>query len=90
MATSTISRKSDSLDIWGRRAAPQVEINFAGQRPGLVNSYTTGDKIEGTVTISVERDTRFDEIEIIFQGNIIQETSSYFEFCVNTLLILKQ
>ncbi|KAJ5220466.1 hypothetical protein N7468_009670 [Penicillium chermesinum] len=66
--SSTSSRMSDSRDIWGRRAAPKVEIELDGQKPGLVSSYTTGDQIHGTVTVSVEHDTRFDDIEIIFQG----------------------
>ncbi|KAJ5918014.1 hypothetical protein N7454_010389 [Penicillium verhagenii] len=68
MATSIISRGSDTLDVFARRSTPKIEINLQGQKPGLVNSYTTGDYIEGTANITVDQETRFDEIEIILQG----------------------
>ncbi|KAJ5621407.1 hypothetical protein N7528_006190 [Penicillium herquei] len=69
MATSIISRGSETLDIWPRRPAPKIEIDLVGQKPGLVNSYTTGDRVEGVANITVDHETRFDEIEIILQGN---------------------
>ncbi|KAJ5730408.1 uncharacterized protein N7483_004916 [Penicillium malachiteum] len=69
MATSIISRGSDTLDIWPRRPAPKVDIDLVGQKPGLVNSYTSGDRVEGVANITVDHETRFDEIEIILQGN---------------------
>ncbi|KAJ6014842.1 hypothetical protein N7540_009433 [Penicillium herquei] len=69
MATSIISRGSDTLDIWPRRTAPKVDIDLAGQKPGMVNSYTNGDRVEGVANITVDHETRFDEIEINLQGN---------------------
>lgn len=74
-ATSIISRGSETLDVFTRRSQPKIELNLAGQKPGLVNSYTTGDQIEGTVIIAVDQDTRFDEVEIIFQGTELQSSS---------------
>ncbi|KAJ5087324.1 hypothetical protein N7456_010940 [Penicillium angulare] len=71
MATSIISRGSDTLDVWARRSTPKIDITLDGQKPGLVNSYTTGDQIEGTAKITVDQETRFDEIEIILQGTSI-------------------
>lgn len=68
VATSIISRTSESLDVFTRRSQPKIDINLQGQTPGLVNSYTTGDQIEGTATITVEHETRFDEVEIVLQG----------------------
>ena len=68
VATSVISRGSETLDVFTRRSQPKIEIDLIGQKPGLVNSYTTGDHIEGTVSVTVEQETRFDEIEIAFQG----------------------
>lgn len=68
VATSVISRTSESLDVFTRRSQPKIDINLQGQTPGLVNSYTTGDQIEGTATITVEHETRFDEVEIVLQG----------------------
>ncbi|KAJ5769812.1 uncharacterized protein N7511_001863 [Penicillium nucicola] len=67
-ATSIISSGSETLDAWTRRSPPKVMIDLAGQKSGMVNSYTTGESIDGTVTISSDHDTRFDEIEIIFEG----------------------
>lgn len=74
MATSIISRGSEGLDVFARRSTPRIEIDLDGQKPGLVNSYTTGDYIEGTAKITVDQDTRFDEIEIILQGNLYSLT----------------
>jgi hypothetical protein len=68
--TSTLSSGAEKLDAWTRRSQVKVEIDLAGQKPGHVNSYTTADNIDGTVTISVEHETRFDEIEIVFEGRI--------------------
>ncbi|KAJ5662553.1 uncharacterized protein N7477_010169 [Penicillium maclennaniae] len=68
VATSVISKGSETLDVFTRRSQPKIEITLRDQIPGLVNSYTTGDQIEGTVTIAVDQETRFDEVEIVLQG----------------------
>ncbi|KAJ5639065.1 uncharacterized protein N7484_006927 [Penicillium longicatenatum] len=68
MATSIISRGSEGLDVFARRSTPKIEIDLEGQKPGLVTSYTTGDYIEGIAKITVDHETRFDEIEIVLQG----------------------
>ncbi|CAG8194993.1 unnamed protein product [Penicillium salamii] len=67
-ATSILSSGSEKLDAWTRRAQPKVEIDLAGQNPGRVNSYTTGESVEGVVSITAEHDTRFEEIEIVLEG----------------------
>ncbi|KOS41077.1 hypothetical protein ACN38_g8057 [Penicillium nordicum] len=67
-ATSIISSGSDRLDAWTRRSQPKIEINIAGQKPGHVNSYTTGESIDGSITVTVEHETRFEEVEIVFEG----------------------
>lgn len=72
-ATSMISRGSETLDIFTRRSQPKIELNLVGQKPGLVNSYTTGDQIEGTAIITVNQETRFDEIEIVLQGTTLYD-----------------
>ncbi|KAJ5971641.1 uncharacterized protein N7479_001559 [Penicillium vulpinum] len=74
-ATSIISSGSDRLDIWSRRSQPKIEIYLANQKPGHVNSYTTGESIDGTITITVDHETRFDEIEIVFEGTFIETRS---------------
>lgn len=67
-ATSVVSRGSETLDVFTRRCQPKIQLDLVGQKAGLVNSYTTGDQIEGTATITVDQETRFDDIEIVFQG----------------------
>ncbi|KAF3389608.1 hypothetical protein F1880_004473 [Penicillium rolfsii] len=65
---SIMSHGSETLDVFIHRSQPKVEIELVGQKPGLVASYTTSDQIEGSVKITVDADTRFDEVEITFQG----------------------
>lgn len=77
VATSVISRGSETLDVFTRRSQPKIEIDLVGQKPGLVNSYTTGDHIEGTVSVTVEHETRFDEIEIALQGKLLSSKHDY-------------
>lgn len=69
-APSIITRGSDALDSFTRRSRPRVAINLDGQKDGFVNSYTTLDAIKGTVTVTVDHDTRFDDIEIAFEGTV--------------------
>ncbi|EKV07030.1 Arrestin-like, N-terminal [Penicillium digitatum] len=66
--TSIYSAGSDRLDAWTRRSQPKIEIQIAGQKPGHVNSYTTAERIDGSVIVAVDHETRFDEIEIVFEG----------------------
>lgn len=69
MATSSIiTRGSSSLANFTVRSRPKVDIILANQTDGLVPSFTTGDTIKGTVTITVDHDTRFDDLEITFEG----------------------
>lgn len=82
-ATSMISRGSETLDVFTRRCQPKIELNLTGQKPGLVNSYTTGDQVEGTVIITVEQETRFDEVEITFQGTGTPEILSSWMICAD-------
>jgi hypothetical protein len=48
----------------------QVGIDLTGQAKGFVASYTTLDKIEGEVTVQADFDTKFDHVEITFDGEI--------------------
>ncbi|OJJ40234.1 hypothetical protein ASPWEDRAFT_47105 [Aspergillus wentii DTO 134E9] len=68
MAASILTRGSSTLESLTKRSRPQVQIDLAGQKQGLVNSYTTGDRIVGTVNITVDHDVRFDEIDITLEG----------------------
>lgn len=68
MAASIVSLGSDSFNPFASRPYPKIEIELLGQIEGRVKAYTTGDQIEGVAKITVEHDTRFDEIEITLQG----------------------
>lgn len=68
MAASIITRGSSSLESLTGRSRPKIQIELVNQTEGLVNSYTTKDHIEGTVTIRVDHDTRFEDVEITFEG----------------------
>ena len=61
-----LNKMAPNLDF--RRSRPRITIDLANQKPNLVNSYTTGDRIDGTATISVDHDIRFDDIDITFEG----------------------
>ncbi|KAE8374920.1 hypothetical protein BDV26DRAFT_283889 [Aspergillus bertholletiae] len=50
---------------WNSR--PDIHIELAGQKEGCPNSYTTGDIIEGVVSISVDSETAFDKLDIVFE-----------------------
>ena len=74
MAASIGSRCSDGFNPFAR-TNPKIEIELLGQMEGRVKAYTTGDKIEGVVKITVDHDTRFDEVEIALQGELLPISS---------------
>ena len=75
MAASIVSRGSDGFNPFAPRGNPKIEIELLGQMEGRVKAYTTGDKIEGVVKITVDHDTRFDEVEIALQGELLPISS---------------
>lgn len=77
-ATSILSSGSERLDAWTRRSQPKIDIRFAGQKLGHVNSYTTAESIDGTINITVEHETRFEEVEIVFEGTLLSTLSLDF------------
>ncbi|KAL2869812.1 arrestin (or S-antigen), N-terminal domain protein [Aspergillus lucknowensis] len=69
MAASILSRGSRATNVLSPFARPQLKIDFTGQRDGNeFRSYTTGDRIEGTVTISGAQLISFDEVDIKLEG----------------------
>ncbi|OCK78286.1 arrestin [Lepidopterella palustris CBS 459.81] len=63
-----IGSKVRNLAQMGR---PAVEIELRdphGAHGSYVTSYSTMDRLEGTVSITADRDTRFEDIEIAFIG----------------------
>lgn len=55
-----------NLDL---RRRPKIQIALKNQQPNLVNTYTTGDRIDGTATITVDHDIPFDHLDITFEGS---------------------
>ncbi|PLB41034.1 arrestin (or S-antigen), N-terminal domain protein [Aspergillus candidus] len=68
MPSSLSTRGSSSLETFTNYARPKINIELVNQADGLVNSYTSKDRIEGTAMVTVDRDTRFDEVDITFEG----------------------
>ncbi|KAL3458613.1 hypothetical protein BJX64DRAFT_266241 [Aspergillus heterothallicus] len=69
MAASLLTAGTRAADVLSPYARPQIKIDFDSQRDGnLTPIYTTGDRIEGTVTISAAHLISFDEIDIKLEG----------------------
>ncbi|KAL2812491.1 hypothetical protein BJX63DRAFT_432574 [Aspergillus granulosus] len=69
MAASLLSTGTRVADVLAVHARPHIKIDFAGQRDGnLAPCYTTGDRIEGTVTVSAAHLLSFDEVDIKLEG----------------------
>ncbi|KAB8275242.1 hypothetical protein BDV30DRAFT_225283 [Aspergillus minisclerotigenes] len=58
-----------------RRSRPQVTVNLDDQKDGVVNSYTTGDEINGNVTVTVSEDVMIGALQIIFRSIGTSETT---------------
>ncbi|KAL3472149.1 hypothetical protein BJX99DRAFT_262563 [Aspergillus californicus] len=68
---SILSRGSRVVDVLSPYARPTVNIDLDAQ-PGnisVVNTYTTGDRIEGSVTITASHLISFDEVDIRLEGS---------------------
>ncbi|CEN59287.1 Putative Arrestin (Or S-antigen), N-terminal domain protein (AFU_orthologue; AFUA_6G13380) [Aspergillus calidoustus] len=69
MAASLLSTGTRAADVLSPFGRPQIRIDFTNQRDGnLAPSFTTGDRIEGTVTISAAHLISFDEVDIKLEG----------------------
>ncbi|KAJ0425097.1 hypothetical protein BJY00DRAFT_274751 [Aspergillus carlsbadensis] len=69
MAASILSTGTRAVDVLSPFGRPHIRIDFAHQRDGnLAPSFTTGDRIEGTVTISAAHLISFDEVDIKLEG----------------------
>lgn len=50
------------------RPRPKVSINLDKSSKGLSDTYTTSDQITGTVVITVDEETSFNNVSITFEG----------------------
>jgi hypothetical protein len=77
VAASLMSFGANSIESFSWRSSRlKIGIGLNGQTKGFVASYTTLDKIEGEVTVEVDHDTKFDHIEIAFEGSFPCSDSS--------------
>jgi hypothetical protein len=77
MAASLLSTGTRAVDVLSPFGRPHVKIDFTNQRDGnLAPSFTTGDRIEGTVTISASHLISFDEVDIKLEGELIPEMTA--------------
>ncbi|KAL4932045.1 arrestin (or S-antigen), N-terminal domain protein [Aspergillus undulatus] len=69
MAASILTSGSRAANALYSLARPQIKIDLAGEKDNLINNYITGDRIEGTVTVTAAHLTSFDELEIQLEGS---------------------
>ncbi|BDD55709.1 hypothetical protein MAP00_001198 [Monascus purpureus] len=67
-APTILTRGYDALDFVTSRFRPKVDIRLTGQDESPVRSYTTSDRIDGSVVVTVDNRTPFDRVEISFEG----------------------
>jgi hypothetical protein len=72
MQNSTMQSFGNKVRNMGHFGQPSIEIKLNNSSYGVhssyVVSYSTMDTIEGTVSITVNHDTRFEDVEIAFTG----------------------
>jgi hypothetical protein len=64
-------RNLPSCQLSAKQPAPQVKIEINGDKHGEKRTFTTGDLIEGIVTISVTRETDMGHLDITFEGKCL-------------------
>ncbi|KAE8332903.1 hypothetical protein BDV39DRAFT_199906 [Aspergillus sergii] len=80
-----------SRQMLNRSSTPKISIEFDNPR----QRYTTGEQIDGNVTITVDAETKFNEINISLEGssrvNLLQPITTQLETgASHTFLILDQ
>ncbi|KAL4973600.1 hypothetical protein BDW66DRAFT_100477 [Aspergillus desertorum] len=68
MSASLLTVGSKAADVLYPFASPQIQIELAGETNRVSRAYTTGDRIEGTVTVTANNLISFDEIDIQLEG----------------------
>ncbi|KAL9069217.1 MAG: hypothetical protein Q9157_006235 [Trypethelium eluteriae] len=58
-----------SRSIAGLLSKPNIQFSLEGHDGPKGTTYSTMDQIKGTVTVTAQNDTRFDELEIAFMGS---------------------
>ncbi|KAI9370856.1 hypothetical protein BJX61DRAFT_513717 [Aspergillus egyptiacus] len=68
MAASIVTSGSKAAALYPH-ARPQVKIDLDGQTATTYTTYTTGDRVEGTVTITASHLISFDQVDIKLEGS---------------------
>lgn len=63
-----------TMNLDFRRPRPRIQIDL--DRPSL-HTFTTGDHINGTATLTVDHELQFDDLEITFEGKPNPHTYTY-------------
>ncbi|KAL9620864.1 MAG: hypothetical protein Q9160_004645 [Pyrenula sp. 1 TL-2023] len=61
-------RMSTAIQSFVIRNKPTVDIVLHDQQDAYIHSYTTLDRIEGHVMMKFDKDTSFDDLSILFEG----------------------
>ncbi|RDW65778.1 arrestin (or S-antigen), N-terminal domain protein [Aspergillus mulundensis] len=69
MAASLLTVGPRAADVLYPFASPQIKIELARETSNVTRAYTTGDLIEGTVTITANHLISFDQIDIQLEGS---------------------
>jgi hypothetical protein len=68
MTTSVAFR---GFALFNRSSKPKISIGLTGLNQSPLSTFTTHDQIEGIVTITVEEETRFSDVDITLEGRVL-------------------
>ena len=60
----------NSLNSFALRRKDPIDIIFDDQQDAAVRSYTTLERIAGHVSLRLDKDTKFTDLTITFEGRI--------------------
>lgn len=90
MSASSLSEASSSLSAFGRRTPfPKSDVQIHIKNHYKTKTYTSASPISGKVTITTQRDVRFDSIEIVLLGHSMTRTEGYAACHESTHTFLK-
>jgi len=73
------TRRPSTLNALSFKKKEVIDISLNDHQDAYINSYTTLDRIEGTVSMKFDKDTLFDGLSIFFEGIVDQATFVYFQ-----------
>ena len=64
--SGSFSRRASTFQPFKRRS--DIDIVLENEDASYIHTYSTHDKIEGHVLVKLDRDTRLDDLTIMFEG----------------------